>query len=260
MSHSAHILTSSPWPLLTSSIAWNFIVSIIAIFHKYSGAKFSFLTGLLGLLLIISLWWRDVTREGTYQGFHSKLVIAGLSLGIILFIVSEVILFFGFFFAYFNASLTPTLEIGNSWPPTGISPLNPFEVPLVNTFLLLSSGITGTWAHHALVAGNKKEANYGLILTLILGFFFTYLQYLEYCETSFSIADSVYGSLFFVTTGFHGIHVLVGAIFLTVGFIRLIKGHFSQNHHLGFEFAIWYWHFVDIVWLFLFAWIYCWGS
>jgi len=204
-------------------------------------------------------WWRDVSREASFQGLHTSIVIGGLRIGIILFIISEVIFFFSFFWAFFHRRLTPVIELGISWPPIGVVAFNPIKVPLLNTIILLSSGVTVTWAHHSLIAKNSQETLQSLVLTVILGLYFTALQALEYWEASFSLSDSIYGATFFVATGFHGLHVIIGTSFLIVCLIRHIKGHFSANHHFGFEAAAWYWHFVDIVWLFLYISIYWWG-
>jgi len=205
-------------------------------------------------------WWRDVSREATFQGHHTVPVGVGLRWGMILFITSEVLFFFAFFWAFFHSSLAPTVELGSHWPPTGIEPLNPFHVPLLNTAVLLASGVTVTWAHHSLLAGNRAEATQALALTITLGMYFTALQLFEYIQAPFTIADAAYGSTFFVATGFHGLHVIIGSSFLTVCLLRQIRFHFSNNHHFGFEAAAWYWHFVDVVWLFLFVSIYWWGS
>jgi len=178
----------------------------------------------------------------------------------ILFILSEICFFFSFFWAFFHSSLVPTIELGSVWPPQGIEVLNPFSVPLLNTAVLLSSGATVTWAHHAIISGKRDEAIQGLFLTLILGALFTSLQVMEYIEASFCIADSVYGSVFFVATGFHGLHVIIGTTFLAVCWFRLLYHQFTRHHHFGFEAASWYWHFVDVVWLFLYVCIYWWGS
>lgn len=222
----------------------------------------SFILAVIGLLLIILTiiqWWRDVIREGTFQGHHTLKVTRGLRLGMILFIISEVCFFFAFFWAFFHRSLAPRVEIGCCWPPAGITPLNPFEVPLLNTGVLLTSGLTVTWAHHRLIEGDWVGGLQGLTLTVFLGIYFTVLQIGEYFETSFTIADGVYGSTFFVATGFHGLHVIIGSIFLLVCLVRVYKYHFSTGHHFGFEAAAWYWHFVDVVWLFLYVSIYWWG-
>jgi cytochrome c oxidase subunit 3 len=180
--------------------------------------------------------------------------------GMVLFIISEVFFFLSFFWAFFHSSLSPSPELGRVWPPIGVEAFDPFTVPLLNTIVLLSSGISVTWAHHALIAGDHDSAFQGLLFTVILGLYFTILQAIEYLEARFRIADRVYGSSFFIATGFHGLHVIVGTTFLVVCLIRVSRAHFSKSHHFGFEAAAWYWHFVDVVWLFLYISIYWWGG
>ena len=227
-------------------------------FHGYSTLCINL--GLVVILLTILQWWRDVIREGTYMGFHNSLVTKGLRWGIILFIASEVLFFFAFFWAFFHRSLAPTPELGCSWPPTGIYPLNPFAIPLLNTAVLLASGVTVTWAHHSLMERSREETIQALVATVTLGVYFTALQAMEYWEAPFTIADSVYGSTFFVATGFHGLHVLIGSTFLLVCLLRTSLHQFSSGHHFGFEAAAWYWHFVDVVWIFLYMCLYWWGA
>jgi len=208
----------------------------------------------------MAVWFRDVIREGTYLGYHTVAVQHGLRYGMLLFILSEVCFFAGFFWAFYHSSLAATVEIGGVWPPPGIEVLNPWDVPLLNTLILLLSGATVTWAHHSILQGNKANAVLGLTLTVGLGLIFTALQAYEYIESSFTISDGVYGSTFFMATGFHGLHVIIGSTFLLVCLLRQIKNHYTTTHHFGFEAASWYWHFVDVVWLFLFVSIYWWGS
>ena len=253
-----HLVEFSPWPLAGSIGAFITAVGLAGWFHGHG--IFCLVLGLLVVILTIYQWWRDVIREGTFLGHHTSVVSHFLRIGIILFIVSEVCFFAGFFWAFFHRRLAPTPEIGCVWPPVGIETLNPFSVPLLNTGVLLASGVRVTWAHHSLIAGNRNEALQGLVVTVFLGVYFTYLQAGEYCETSFTIADRVYGSIFFVATGFHGLHVLIGTRFLFVCLARCYKFHFSTGHHFGFEAAAWYWHFVDVVWIFLYLCIYWWGS
>lgn len=210
--------------------------------------------------MICFQWWRDVRRERTYMGQHSFLVELGLRWGIILFITSEVFFFLRFFWSFFHRSLAANVEIGGSWPPIGVSPFNAFEVPLLNTVILLSSGIRVTWAHHALMQGSHRNTKSGLLITIILGVYFTIIQGIEYNEARFRFADSVYGSVFFLATGFHGLHVIIGTLFLIACMWRINGGSISPAHHFGFEAAAWYWHFVDVVWLFLFITIYWWGG
>lgn len=256
--HAYHLVNISPWPLTGSIRAIILTTGLVKWFHQFNIDLF--FLGFIATLLTIVQWWRDVVREGTYQGLHTVRVVRGLRWGIILFITSEVLFFFRFFWAFFHSSLSPTVEVGIIWPPLGIQPFNPFQIPLLNTTILLSSGATVTWAHHAIIESKHSEALQRLGLTIILGFYFTFLQAFEYFEASFTIADSVYGSTFFVATGFHGLHVIIGSIFLLVCWYRLYKCHFSCNHHFGFEAAAWYWHFVDVVWLFLYVCIYWWGG
>ncbi len=205
-------------------------------------------------------WWRDISREATHQGHHSGCVQFNIRWGIALFITSEVIFFFSFFWAYFHIRLSPTLEVGLVWPPAGVDTFNAFGVPLLNTTILLRSGLTVTWAHHRILANRYSEAYYGLALTIALGIYFTGVQAMEYVQASFTFADSSYGSCFFMATGFHGLHVLIGTTFLMVCLLRHHFGHLSSSHHFGFEAAAWYWHFVDVVWIFLFIRIYWWGG
>nr|YP_214827.1 cytochrome c oxidase subunit III [Pseudocarcinus gigas]AAT52155.1 cytochrome c oxidase subunit III [Pseudocarcinus gigas] len=251
--HPYHLVDMSPWPITGSISAMMLTTGLIKWFHQYNMNLL--ILSLAATLLTMIQWWRDVTREGTYQGLHTSLVVKGLRWGMILFIVSEVLFFFSFFWAFFHSSLAPTIEIGMYWPPSGIQPFNPFQIPLLNTTILLSSGATVTWAHHAIMESNHSQAIQSLGLTILLGVYFTMLQAFEYIEASFTIADSVFGSTFFVATGFHGLHVIIGTSFLFICFLRLFNCHFSSFHHVGFEAAAWYWHFVDVVWLFLYVFI-----
>lgn len=236
------------------------MTTIGAVIYFHYSVFYLILLGLTCVSVCLYFWLRDVVRESTFLGHHTKRTLYGLKMGFILFIVSEILLFFSFFWAFFHSALSPAIEIGCSWPPLGIQPLDPFSVPLLNTTVLLSSGATVTWAHHSIVSGNRKESLTGLLSTVLLGLLFTALQVFEYIEAPFSIADSVYGSVFFIATGFHGFHVIVGTAFLSICLVRLNNFHFSRTHHFGFEAASWYWHFVDVVWLFLYVCIYWWGS
>ena len=252
-----HLVELSPWPLVGSIGALFLTSGLAGWFHGFGIELIVF--GLFIILITMVQWWRDVIREATYQGMHRKKVSKGLRWGIILFIVSEVCFFFAFFWAYFHRSLAPRLELGSCWPPAGVVPLNPFEVPLLNTGVLLASGVRVTWSHHRLIEGDRRGALLSLVITVTLGVYFTYLQRMEYYEASFCIRDRAYGSRFFVATGFHGLHVLIGRRFLLVCLVRVWLNHFSTGHHFGFEAAAWYWHFVDVVWLFLYLSIYWWG-
>lgn len=253
-----HLVELSPWPLTSAFGALFLTLGLTRWFHSY-GLTCLAIAGILVILSIIQ-WWRDIIREATFIGAHTSYVQKGLRLGIILFILSEVCFFFAFFWAFFHRSLAPTPQLGCIWPPVGITPLNPFSIPLLNTSVLLASGVSVTWAHHRLIEGNRIGAIQAIILTISLGIYFTILQLGEYIIASFSIADRVYGSTFFVTTGFHGAHVIIGSTFLIVCLARIIINHFSSSHHFGFEAAAWYWHFVDVVWICLYICIYWWGS
>nr|YP_009258807.1 cytochrome c oxidase subunit III [Aneurus similis]AFI54673.1 cytochrome c oxidase subunit III [Aneurus similis] len=256
--HPFHLVDPSPWPLTGSIGAMTITSGAVIWFHTNNSLLM--LLGVIITLLTMYQWWRDITREGTFQGKHTIKVTEGLKLGMILFIISEVLFFVSFFWAFFHSSLAPTVEIGMTWPPNGITTFNPMEIPLLNTMILLCSGITVTWAHHSLMESNHSWATASLTLTVILGVLFTILQAYEYFEASFNISDSIFGSTFFMSTGFHGLHVIIGTMFLSVCLLRHVKFHFSPNHHFGFEAAAWYWHFVDVVWLFLYISIYWWGS
>lgn len=258
--HPFHLVDPSPWPLFASLSAFTSTIGGVMYMHGYIGGGNLLSLGLIMICYSMFVWWRDVVREGTYEGHHTSFVQLGLRYGMILFIVSELMFFVAFFWAFFHASLSPTVEIGAVWPPKGIEVLNPWEVPFLNTVILLSSGASVTWAHHAIVAGARNQAIYSLILTVILAILFTGLQALEYIEAPFTISDGVYGSTFYLATGFHGFHVFIGTVFLSVCLLRLTKFHFTKSHHFGFEAAAWYWHFVDVVWLFLFVAIYWWGG
>lgn len=258
INHPFHLVDQRPWPIVRAFSVLTLVTGLTKWFHTFE--VHLFFLGIILTLLVIIQWWRDVVREGTYQGLHTFIVGQGLRLGIILFIVSEVLFFFSFFWAYFHRRLAPAIELGVIWPPAGVIPFNPFQIPLLNTAILLGRGVTVTWAHHALIENNSRQTIQGLALTVGLGIYFTILQAVEYIEASFTIADSVYGATFFIATGFHGLHVIIGTIFLGVCLLRQINQHFTQSHHFGFEAAAWYWHFVDVVWLFLFVTIYWWGN
>ena len=253
-----HLVRPRPWPILSGFGAGGLAWGLVIFFHRDCMWGLYYVVFPF-LIFIATQWWRDVSREGTYLGAHNKIVIQGLRWGVVLFIISEVIFFSAFFWAFFHRSFIPDAELGCFWPPEGLKPLNPFSVPLLNTAVLLASGVAVTWRHHCLIQGNLSGAKQGLALTIFLGVYFTWLQLREYRDTSYNIADRVYGSGFFVATGFHGVHVLIGRSFLGVCLYRIFRGHFGSIHHFGFEAAVWYWHFVDVVWLFLFVCIYWWG-
>lgn len=256
--HPYHIVNISPWPLLVGFGILNIVVGTIKIFFNHI-IDLLFISFLL-LILIRLVWWRDVIRESTFQGYHTRVVLRGLIVGILLFIISEVFFFVSFFWAFFHSRLRPTIELGHNWPPSGIFPFNPFQIPLLNTIILLASGVSVTWSHQLILINNWWVAKNAIIFTWILGIYFLILQIFEYYIASFRMSDSIYGSTFFIATGFHGFHVIVGTLFLFFVWYRLINFHLTRSHHFGFEAAAWYWHFVDVVWLFLFSVVYWWGT
>jgi len=355
--HYYHLVNASYWPFLGSIFALNLLIGLTMWMHNYYLGGFFFLFAFSSLLILSYAWWKDIVREGTFLGFHSMIVKKGLRIGMILFIISEIMFFFSFFWAFFHSSLNPSIVLGSVWPPIGIKVINPMHIPLLNTLILLTSGITLTWSHHRIkfrflfnriitknysdfyfyyplyifeykirdidwkyfeefydhydeftimdflvfedadllfihsiynyfnvnrsyIWDNEEliefievdldwrdwsyylflEANLALLLTIFLGIEFTLWQLYEYYHAIFYIFDGVYGSTFYMTTGLHGFHVLIGTIFLIICFIRLINSHFNWKSHVGYESAIWYWHFVDVVWIIVFSCLYCWGA
>lgn len=256
--HPYHIVTLRPWPL-TCSLAAFFLALILNNQMFYSFSFFIILLKILTIIITFS-WWKDISREVDLQGLHSNDVLKGLKLGIILFITSEVIFFLSFFWSFFHFSLRPNIELGQTWPPISIIRFNPINVPLLNTIILISSGASITWAHHSLLKNNFNNTRIGLSITWILGIYFTIIQYIEYFQSEFNIRDSRYGRIFFLATGFHGIHVIVGSIYLLYSDINLKIFSSTRNHFLIIELAAWYWHFVDVIWLFLYLCIYWWGK
>ena len=258
--HGFHLVDPSPWPFITAFSALFLTFGGVSYMHGYNNGGFLLSLGFFMILFMMFCWWRDVVREATYEGQHTSIVSSGLRMGMLLFILSEVMFFFAFFWGFFHSSFNPSLSIGAVWPPAYLAVLDPWKVPLLNTVLLLSSGASVTWAHHAIVYGSKSNAIMALFVTVILATIFTGLQGFEYITAPFTISDGVYGSTFYMATGFHGFHVFVGTCFLVVCGFRLYKNHFTREQHFGFEAAAWYWHFVDVVWIFLFITIYWWGS
>ena len=263
--HDYHLVDPSPWPAVGAASAFTLALGFIAVMHGSS--LLWLLPGFAGVGYTFFVWWRDVINEA-HHGFHTPVVQLHLRYGMFLFIASEVMFFVAWFWAYFNTALFPAdvhevarvAFTGGVWPPKGIETFDPWHLPLLNTLILLTSGTTVTWAHHALLENDRQGVKWGLILTVILGGLFTCVQAYEYAHAAFSFSGNIYGASFFMATGFHGAHVLIGTIFLIVCLARTLKGHFTPTQHLGFEFAAWYWHFVDVVWLFLFACIYVWGA
>ncbi|WP_150526172.1 cytochrome c oxidase subunit 3 [Roseibium sediminis] len=280
--HDYHLVDPSPWPFLASIGAFIMALGAIGFMKLSNGSEFVidfhvfdidltgwglFAIGLVIVLYTMFVWWRDTIREA-HEGYHTRVVSLHLRYGMILFIASEVMFFVAWFWAYFDASLYAGEAInyaraeftGGQWPPVGIETFDPWHLPLLNTLILLLSGTTVTWAHHALLHDDREGLKWGLIFTVILGVLFTICQAYEYSHAAFEFGGNIYGATFYMATGFHGFHVIVGTIFLAVCLFRALAGHFSAKQHFGFEAAAWYWHFVDVVWLFLFVAIYIWGE
>jgi len=263
--HDYHLVDPSPWPLV-ASIA-TFVLAIGGIMWMHDVTPWVFFIGLVGVLYTMYAWWSDVIKESR-QGLHTPVVQIHHRYGMILFIASEVMFFVAWFWAYFDGFLRiddvhqigRAVATGGHWPPLGVELFDPWHLPLFNTIILLTSGTTVTWAHHALLHNDRKGLIWGLVLTIALGALFSVVQFIEYTEAGFSFSGNLYGATFFMATGFHGFHVIIGTIFLAVCLIRALRNEFTSTQHLGFEFAAWYWHFVDVVWLFLFASVYVWGS
>jgi cytochrome c oxidase subunit 3 len=251
--HNFHILTLSVYPYIFFFISL-FLTSSIIIFFKFDFNYFSVF--LFRGLFLIFLWFKDIISEGLC-GYHNFYVQDGLKFSMILFIFREFIFFFCVFWLFFDSSITPTSDVGEVWSPTGLFLINPLGVPFLNTCILLRRGFRVTWCHYSLLS--NKERTFSLILTVSLAFYFLIIQWIEYSEASFCMGESVFGSIFFFSTGFHGAHVIFGMRFLLYNLRRLRFMQFNINHHLGLEFSILYWHFVDVIWLFLFIFIYWWS-
>jgi len=271
-SHPFHLVDPSPWPFCTSMALWYMALTVVSVFHNYVAEASTLLYGLVYLIFSLAAWWRDVIRESTYEFKHTPYVRRGLLLGMTLFIVSEVMFFFGFFWAFFHSSLVPSPYIGGVWPPHTLSVVSPWELPLVNTLCLLLSGVTLTISHRQLnglpyynhfISVRWQTLNRlitWLQVTIFLGVFFLGCQAFEYYYAGFTFQDTVYGGTFYILTGLHGMHVLVGTIFLIVCLWRASRLHFTLWKQVGFKSAVWYWHFVDVVWIFLYLVIYIWGN
>lgn len=261
--HPFHLVDPSPWPFMISMAL--LILCIGAVFAMRGIDYILFIIGLITVLGIMGAWFYDVIKESRQKNVHTHVVQQGLRMGFLLFILSELMLFFAFFWSYFNAAFHPIAFLNEQfvqgvWPPAGIKALDPFDLPYLNTLILLLSTTTLTWSHHALLKDNIRDTRIGLLLTVILGIIFTILQITEYAHTAFKFKDGIYATTFFMATGLHGLHVIVGTIILFICFLRTFKQNdMTSQHHIGFETAVWYWHFVDIVWIFLFFSIYWWG-
>jgi cytochrome c oxidase subunit 3 len=268
--HDYHIIDPSLWPFMGAVSGFTMLAGSVLFFHDYT--PWVMIVGLLGVLYTMFVWWSDVIGEA-HVGDHTPVVRIGLRMGFILFIMSEIMFFSAWFWTFFKHAIFPADAEGLAaqevatwhavdgvWPPEGILTFNAWDLPLINTLILLLSGVTVTWAHHALIENKRPSLIWGLICTVALGALFTVFQAYEYSHAAFGFSGNIYGASFFMATGFHGFHVLVGTIFLAVCLLRSAKGHFTPTQHIGFEMAAWYWHFVDVVWLFLFACVYIWGG
>ena len=272
--HPYHIVRPSPWPLISALAAGSLAIGMLLYMHGIGiGETFKFglsgvVFGVLAVMACMFFWWKDVIYESVVEKAHSPIAMIGMRYGMILFIASEVMFFAAFFWAFFDVSLFADEAIQylrveytqGFWPPPQIITIPPFELPLLMTMILLLSGCTVTWAHHAILEGKRQESVKALGITVALGFIFLCFQMYEYSHAAFAFKEGAYSSTFYMATGFHGFHVFVGTVFLAVCWLRAKKGHFDPEHHFGFEAAAWYWHFVDVVWLFLFIAIYWWGG
>lgn len=256
--HPFHIVAPSPWPFVGAIGGLVSAIGLVLLMHHHG--IYVLLMGLLIVICTMVGWWRDVLHESEDRKTYTPPVQLGLQIGMALFITSEVMFFVAFFWAFFNASLFPTEPTGGVWPPKGIQPLDPFDFPYFNTLILLLSATTLTWAHHAVLTRHNKEVIKGIGFTILLGLLFTSIQAYEYAHATFGFKEGIYSSTFYMATGFHGAHVIIGTLFLIVCWVRARMGQFTPARHIGLEAAAWYWHFVDVVWLFLFVSIYWWGS
>jgi len=261
--HDYHILPPSVWPLLTGVSVFVMLFGAV-LWMDSSDSPYIFLMGFSGVVYCMYGWWSEVVVEA-HQGDHTPVVSIGLRYGFIMFIMSEIMFFAAWFWSFFKHAMYPmgpqSPAIDGQFPPAGIETFDPWHLPLINTLILLCSGAAATWAHHALVhEDNREDVKSGLILAVVLGVIFTVFQAYEYSHAAFGLAGNIYGANFFLATGFHGFHVIIGTIFLFVCYLRVRRGHFTAERHIGFEAAAWYWHFVDVVWLFLFAAVYVWGQ
>jgi cytochrome c oxidase subunit 3 len=263
ITHPYHLVALSPWPIVGSFSLLLLAVGAVLLMHGNHFGYVALPCGLVAVISLMAVWWRDVIKEARVDHAHTAAVQMGLRIGMALFILSEVMFFFAFFWSFFKAALSPEAILEGAWPiaegiwpPKGIIPFDPWDLPLTNTLTLLLSGCTVTWAHYAIRENKQQDAVLALKLSVGLGLLFTCLQAIEYHHAPFLFRDGIYPSNFFMATGFHGLHVFIGTIFLAVCMVRAKRGHFTPEHHLGFEFAAWYWHFVDVVWLFLFVFVY----
>nr|DBA43512.1 TPA_asm: COX3 [Bombus citrinus] len=249
-----HMVTPSPWPIMISMNLMNLLMSLISwiYLNNFMFSMFNLLTFLMSMMM----WFRDIIRESTFQGYHSFYITSMMKFSMILLIISELFFFISFFWTFFHNSMSPSIEINSFWPPKMIKFFNPLEIPLMNSITLILSGLTVTLSHYNMLNNNMKSSMLNLILTISLGTYFNLMQIFEYSNSFFCINDSIYGSIFFLSTGFHGTHVMIGTLMLSYSLLRMYKNHFSPIHHINYELSIWYWHFVDVIWLFIYMFYY----
>lgn len=252
-----HLVAPSPWPALASFGMLSLTIGFVITFHKYSGGLAVLISGLLTLIFVSSSWWRDIYRESA-EGCHTNKVKAGLHLGLLFFIVTELMFFVGLLWASMHAALMPTVQIGQAWPPVGIVPVDWTRRPLLNSVVLATSFFSANAVKHALDTGDNKGARVNLVITILLGLIFVGFQYLEYTDAPFTFSDSAFGSTFFLTTGFHGFHVILGIIYLVVCLFTL--NSMGPRNSTAFDLALVYWHMVDVVWIFVFIIVYAWNG
>ncbi|YP_054504.1 cytochrome c oxidase subunit 3 (mitochondrion) [Kluyveromyces lactis] len=254
-----HLVAPSPWPIVVSFALMSLALSLALTMHGYIGHMYLIYLSILTVTLSATLWFRDIIAEATYLGDHTIAVRKGINLGFLLFVVSEILIFAALFWAYFHSAMSPNIELGGVWPPVGIQAVQPTELPLLNTIILLSSGATITYSHHGLVGGNRKNALSGLLITFWLIVIFVTCQYIEYTNATFTITDGVYGSVFYAGTGLHFLHMVMLAAMLGINYWRLRNYHLTATHHVGYETTVLYCHILDIIWLFLYIVFYWWG-
>nr|YP_009710894.1 cytochrome c oxidase subunit III [Ptilonyssus chloris]QGA47497.1 cytochrome c oxidase subunit III [Ptilonyssus chloris] len=250
------LMKNSPWPIILSFSLFNMMSMCIMYMYKYNMSMLFMMMNSTIMLLNCYQWWRDMNRESTFQGMYTYIMMNNYKLSMITFIMSEILFFISFFWCFFHFYLSPDIEIGLNWPPSGITPFNPYSIPLLNTMILLSSGFSLTWSHHSIITKNYNMALYSLLLTIIMGIIFTMTQMYEYMQASFCLNDSNFGSIFYLSTGFHGVHVIIGTLFLMVNMFRMYMMYFNKKNHFSFEAAAWYWHFVDVIWIMLYSMMY----
>ena len=258
--HGFHLVSVSPWPVAMSFAVLNLPMNSILFWNKISGSGYALALSFILVLWTFFYWLKDVSTESDYLGAHTSFVQSGINKGFGIFVASEALFFAAIFWAFFHSALAPDIEIGGVWPPFGIEPIDAYELPLLNTMILLSSGAFVTYSHHCLIKGRRNGALNGLLVTILLGLLFTYFQYQEYLTSTFTIADGIFGTTFYFATGFHSFHVMLGVLFLVASFKRMYNYKFTSQHHVGYSTSLIYWHFVDVVWLFVLTFLYFWGS